>query len=83
MNPTTNSDGKIIAAHLCPAYNRRPVTATALLYLFYRGMDFQFGTQNVGPYTSIRDCAPGATIQFRYGKQLHKILLHTVTTQTK
>lgn len=68
---------KITDASLVPAYGRRPVTSDGVLDLFYRGMDFS--ADGGAPYMSIRDCAPNANIQLRYGKQLQKSIHFSIT----
>ena len=69
----------ITRANLVPAYGRRPITAAQVLDWFYRGWDYKISPQ--GSYTSIRDCAPNAILQIRYGKRLHKVLCHQVNPE--
>lgn len=76
---------KITRANLIPAYGnlrtRRPHLPEGVLDLLYRGLDFQIIPSN--RLTSIREMAPGAILQIRYGKRLHKIMAHTINLALK
>lgn len=72
---------KLATGHLTPAYGRCFITSQQCLDWFNRGMDFENNDPTVpGRYCSIRDFAPGAQIQFRYGKRLQKTFLHTLAS---
>lgn len=72
---------KITECNLIPAYrdrpSRNPATQEGTLDLFYRGWDFST-TDGGAPYTSVRDMAEGAIVQFRHGKRLQKTFVHIV-----
>lgn len=60
---------------LTPAYGRDYKSKKEVLKHFLEGKDFIIHTPTMETYTSIRDIAPGATIQFRY-KKLTQVAVH-------
>lgn len=62
---------------LTPAYGRDYKSKKALLEDFNNGKDFYLHHPMGGGYCSIRDFSKGASVTFRYSKQL-KVFVHNI-----
>ena len=70
----------ITSGTLTPAYGQDYKSAKEVKTAFEGGQDFILNTYNGSTYCSILNCAPGASLQFRFGS-LRKVTVIKVPKQ--